>query len=286
MNNQELKHAFKFNTEDTTIVIENVQHRLIKENIHPHSHGELCYEIHYIQSGEGSLKLDNKHYILSPGALFIAGPYIEHSYKPKSTLEEYYVYFNIKKLPKQNNNESNEWLKILSLLSSTPAWFGTDRYNISISMNELLNTALKKEFGYQTEFKSLFLQFLLKLIRNILPNDYVNRNTNNENSYVSLHRTIERALAKFDMSLSELSSELYLSQRQTERLIKKLYGKSFSKKKMETRMLAASDLLLSTDKSISEVSDILCYSSIGHFSSQFSAYFGVTPSQYKKINKD
>lgn len=283
----ELKHTFKISIESTLVIIENVQHRQIADTIHTHSHGDQCYEIHYIHNGTGTLYLNNEEHKLSAGKMFLAGPFINHAFSPDaaSDLDEFYVYFNIKKLPESLNKTDTEWNTLISTLINNPYWYGDDKYNASIIMSELLNTALKKEFGYQTELKSLYLQFLIRLVKNILPESYIKQETKTEAQHTSLHRIIEHAFSKYNITLEQMASDLYLSQRQTERIIKSIYGKSFSQKKKEARMLAASDLLLNSDKSINEISDILLYSSVGHFSNQFSNYYGMTPSQYKKANR-
>lgn len=277
----ELKHSFKINIESTTIIIENIQHRLIDKNIHTHSHGEQCYEIHYVQRGNGTLSLNNQKHSLEPGKMFMAGPYIKHALTPFSEecLDEYYVYFNIKKTPSPLSKERVEWHTLLSTLINTPAWFGEDKHNAAIIMNELLNSALKKELGYQTELKGLFLQFITRLTRNIMPEDYINTST--ETNHASIHRVLENSFADFNISLEKIANELYLSPRQTERIIKNIYGKNFQQKKKEARMLAASDFLISSEKSVNEISELLGYSSIGHFSNQFKQYYGKTPSQFR-----
>ena len=283
----ELKHSFKISMESTTIIVENVQHRQLTDPIHTHSHGDQCYEIHYIHNGTGTLYLNNEVQKLSVGKMFLAGPFIKHAFSPDtaSDLDEFYVYFNIKKLPETLDKMDSEWNTLISALLNNPFWYGEDKYNASVIMNELLNTALKKEFGHQTELKSLFLQFLIRLVKNILPTSYIMQERNTEAQHTSLHRIIENSFSKYNITLEQLASDLYLSQRQTERIVKSIYGKNFSQKKKEARMLAASDFLLSSDKSINEISEILLYSSVGHFSNQFSNYYGITPSQYRKVNR-
>lgn len=286
MKTLEARHSFQLSIESTKIQIENVQHRLINEPIHSHSHGESCYEIHYINNGNGKLKLDGKTYELTPGKLFVAGPHIKHAQTPDlaASLDEYYVYFNIKKMPSSLSSIDSEWSVILSAIINSPSWFGKDKYNAAFIMKELINTALKKEVGYQAEFKGLFLQFIVRLAKNCLPDKYIKNSNLTTDKSASIHKIIENSFSRFDITLEKIASDLFLSRRQTERIIKGLYGKNFSQKKLEARMLAASDLLISTNMSINQISDKLCYSSMGHFSNQFKQYFGKTPSKYRKNN--
>lgn len=85
-----------------------------------------------------------------------------------------------------------------------------------------------------------------------------------------------------DITLDSLSSQLGLGNRQTERLLKLHYGKSFQQKKTEARMSAACSLLLDGSRSVSDIAFILGYSSVEHFSGAFKKHMGITPSAYRK----
>ena len=84
------------------------------------------------------------------------------------------------------------------------------------------------------------------------------------------------------ITLEALSQKLGLGTRQTERLLKKHYNKTFQQKKTESRMFAARTLLRESSKSIGEISEELGYSSCEHFSWSFKKYCGMSPSEYRK----
>lgn len=84
------------------------------------------------------------------------------------------------------------------------------------------------------------------------------------------------------LSLETLADRLKLSTRQTQRLLKEYYGKSFQQKKAEARMSAAGMLLREHGRSIASVAEALGYSSTEHFSSAFRKYYGVSPRDYRK----
>ena len=85
-----------------------------------------------------------------------------------------------------------------------------------------------------------------------------------------------------NLSLEELAGKLGLGARQTERLLKRQYGKTFLQKKAEARMSAAAILLSDPSRSITSVAEDLGYSSIEHFSSAFRSYYHISPRQYRK----
>ena len=85
-----------------------------------------------------------------------------------------------------------------------------------------------------------------------------------------------------DITLPELAKRLGFSVRQTQRLLERIYGKSFTRKKLEARMSAAMTLLRNSRYSITEISEQLGYSSMEHFSCAFAKYYGYVPSKIRK----
>ena len=87
---------------------------------------------------------------------------------------------------------------------------------------------------------------------------------------------------KGTLTLEELAAILHLSVRQTQRLLQRNFGKTFSQKLNEARIAAAAQLLLNTGLSVTEIGERTGFSSIEHFSSSFRRFTGVSPTQYRK----
>ena len=84
------------------------------------------------------------------------------------------------------------------------------------------------------------------------------------------------------LTLDKLSARLGLGIRQTERLLKDHYGKTFLQKKTEARMSAASILLQNSGLSITQIAEDTGYSCVEHFSASFKRYYGQSASAYRK----
>ena len=84
------------------------------------------------------------------------------------------------------------------------------------------------------------------------------------------------------LTLPDLSRLLNLSARQTQRLLQQNFGRTFSQKLTEARMAAASQYLLTTELSVTEISERTGFSSIEHFSAAFRRFTGRSPRQYRK----
>lgn len=79
--------------------------------------------------------------------------------------------------------------------------------------------------------------------------------------------------------MDTISERIGLSRRQTERLLKEQYGKTFLQKRTEARMSAAL-IQLESKKTINQVAEIVGYSSCEHFTNAFKKFYGKSPWSY------
>lgn len=88
------------------------------------------------------------------------------------------------------------------------------------------------------------------------------------------------------VTCSELAQSLHLSVRQLERLIHKLYGKSYRSLVYEMRMQYAKQLLATSNVSLQEISEVLGYASVNAFHSAYRRFFGETPIRFRRSEKE
>jgi AraC-like DNA-binding protein len=107
---------------------------------------------------------------------------------------------------------------------------------------------------------------------NILPEFSLDvaRNLTVEEAFLYEYKTI---------TMDALSERIGLSKRQTERLLKEQYGKTFLQKRTQARMSAAL-ILLEAGKTITQVAEIVGYSSCEHFTNAFKQFYGKSPRNY------
>ncbi len=88
------------------------------------------------------------------------------------------------------------------------------------------------------------------------------------------------------ITLTDVAKGVYLSPRQTARIIERAYGQSFSEVLNAKRLSAAEALLKSTDMSVAEIAETAFVGSASYFYVCFKAKYGVSPLQYRKrMNK-
>ena len=86
-------------------------------------------------------------------------------------------------------------------------------------------------------------------------------------------------------SLSALAKSLHLSLSQTDRAIRKLYGKSFSEKVRALRIEEAKSLLTTTTLPVAKIALNLGYANAHNFHTAFKKETGVTPGEYRRQAK-
>ena len=84
-----------------------------------------------------------------------------------------------------------------------------------------------------------------------------------------------------NISLKNLSEILYLSEKQTDRMIKKAFGEGFRQHLCRIRMLVAQRLLTDTDKSVEKIADEVGYRSYNGFYISFRQKHNMTPIEYR-----
>ena len=269
-----------FTIENTTIHTINFIFSKFSTSIPIHSHGSNSYEIHYIPNGFGKLITDNKQYDIVPNTLFITGPHINHAQFPSldDPMEEYCLYIKI-----GHTSDKSNPAPVLDSFKSAPFWFGNDTQNLLPLFVELINETRSKDIGHQEKIKALLCQIVIGIVRNYKNKSIVSSSytftafPDNKSLIIEEYFLYEYV----NLSLQDLSNRLNLSTRQTERILKEYYGKTFRQKKTEAKMSIAV-ILLRENKSISYIADTLGFSSLEHFSNTFKKYYHISPSQYRR----
>lgn len=270
-----------FNLEGRRYHALNIVFEQFTRTIPAHSHGNGCYEIHYIPYGYGRAIINGQYYDITPGILYVTGPHVEHAQSPLKSdpMQEYCVY-----LRKSHHSREPIEPSFLDLFEKTPFWIGLDSQGIHEIMKEIFRELEHQYTGYMIQVEILLQQLLIRLVRNYEREKSSNCHFSRSNLMDSKSVIIEEYfLYEYrHLSLETLSSRLRVSPRQTQRLLQEFYGKTFQQKKMEARMSAAAILLAEPERSITAIAEALGYSSVEHFSTAFHKYYHSSPREYRK----
>lgn len=270
-----------FSIDNVSIHALNIVFECFTRTIPSHSHGNGCYEIHFIPSGYGKLTADGQYYDISPNTLYVTGPHIKHAQTPilSNPMQEYCIYLKI-----CSTLQSRRKSPVINAFTSIPFWIGRDTQGIHSLMKQLFDELEHRYTGYQNQIGLLLSQLLIYTVRNYEQNKISQTSFSHNNKTESNSIIIEEYfLYNYQsLSLARLANELNLSTRQTQRLLMELYGKTFQQKKAEARMSAAAMLLSDKTRSITSIAQDLGYCSVEHFSSAFRKFYLLSPREYRK----
>ena len=217
-----------FQLNHLTVKVLHINYGVFYQPFPKHSHGANFYEAHLVVSGSGTLIADGEAYPLSGGTLYMTGPFVSHEQltQPEDPMDEYCIQFEVRE------NKEKKQGKAAKLLKETNFWIGPDKQNMSLLFELLTAEEEQKNIGYMQSVVSLCSLILVSLARNydgcrqsadsvpLTPDD--KRMVITDNSFLYDHETL---------TLTELARRLNLSTRQTERFLKKAYGKTFREMK-------------------------------------------------------
>ena len=246
-----------------------------------HRHSNASYEIHYTARGRGSVTIDGATYAVGPDTLYITGPGVVHAQRsePGDPITEYCLYLNCQRAARTGQGP-------FARFADTTFWMGEDGGRIFPLLKRLIEENRSPQPGAAEMSESLLRQVIILLTRMYgeiaapasapRPAPALTR--------AGLMPIIEDAFfyRYRSLTLGDLAGLLNLSARQTQRLLRDNFGKTFSQKLTEARMAAASQLLAETDLSVTAISDAVGFSSIEHFSAAFRRFMGRSPRAYRR----
>ena len=233
------------------------------------------FQINFITEGAGILENKFGVFPLKQGSIFITFPGVWHRYKPnlKTGWSENYVGF-----------DGEMARKLISKPQFSPK---EPVFNFGIK-EELLDSFLKiydlveKE---QPGFQQIASGMILKLLGYIVSFEKQKGFSGKPIAKVIESIRFEmRQKMDEEINLKELAEKHNVSYSFFRKMFKKYTGVSPGQYHLQLRITRAKELLISSDKSIKEISYELGFQSIFYFSNLFKKKEGVTPSHFRNKN--
>ena len=238
LNISDVDISFQF--DDLKIKVITVGYGVFLHPFPKHSHGSLFYEAHLVCGGKGTLIANGQEYPLSGGTLYMTGPHITHEQLTDNLdpMDEYYIQFKIKEGKRGKSGRSAEILK------NTDFWIGKDTQNMRHLFERLTEEDEKRELGYLKSVINLISQILISLVRNYAGSEKATNYTKTTPDDKRMIIVDDMFLYRFaTITLDELCKHLNLSHRQTQRFLKKNYGKTFIELRTEARLNKAEEFM-------------------------------------------
>lgn len=151
-------------------------------------------------------------------------------------------------------------------------------------MNELFCEMIEASPYNEDRIDSLFTLILCELIELYSVQKEVVYERNKETSMIAILRYIETNYA--DCSLESVARHFGLNTSYLSFLIKKKLNTSYIELIQKQRLKSAKTYLLNTDLSIVQIANTVGYDNMNFFYKKFKKLYGVTPSEYRKQNKN
>lgn len=190
-----------------------------------HRHSKDSYELHFITGGHGTLETDTARYCLQKNDFFVTGPNLYHAQftDPKQPLEDIFIY--LQKVSVVHPGALDE------IFLATHFFFTR---NFSAPAAAVIRRELAgKAPGFETAAAGLLMKLLTDIVRLYLPGDFLmppSREVPDDKRLIIIENAF---LYEPKLTLRSLSEKLGLCERQTQRLLKQYYGKTFREKAAE-----------------------------------------------------
>jgi AraC-like DNA-binding protein len=269
---------------DTTFVPNRVDGNLT-------SHNHSTYELQLIHSGTGTLVVGGCKYEFKPGTLHLIGPNVFHAFEQgegqsftRSTLRFSY----------QSSTAYPPWFPLQEAGQMTAALADVsyvqlddpDSYRkIAALMDEMVVEIQASAVGAYFNVQSLGSQLIVHLVRSlpavrkmVEPTSFPRRIQDELRC-----RIIDMYFGNYyeHLTIEELAEQLNLSDKQTNRVLKRQYGMTFKEKLQHIRIEVSKDLLRTSRLPVQQVAEQVGYKTMSYFRSLFMQYIGVTPEQYR-----
>jgi AraC-like DNA-binding protein len=215
----------KFNWNNVVFDITDIGGGVLNGEIPRHAHSKNSYELHFILDGKGELDIDTEKFALSKGDFFITGPNVYHSQSSDkdNPVDDIFIM-----LQAVNGDKANA----ISAVFLATHFCHIDEFDMAIP-KEILTEYRNKDVDYKSAVSGLAIKLLTDIVRKLLPSNFAD-SSSTENLNDRRFVIIEQAFLYIpNLTLSQLSNKIGLCERQTQRLLKKYYGKNFREKKKE-----------------------------------------------------
>ena len=243
-------------------------------------HNHAAYELHIILSGQCSLFINNTELTLQAGQGILIAPEVFHA--PNSVIQPF-CRLSAAFLPDE--------AQLFQLIPGRGAFlpFSVDQDTEDLC-SAILEEVKKRDGVFHKELlANQFAQLMLRVFRTIKETSTDPRAIMSHPKQLEDMTVIDRFFVITPPKLrtkENLAKLLHCSERQVLRKIYALYGVSFQKKQMLSRIDSAQHLLRVTDKSIEEICMLVGYSDTAAFYKAFKLYTNTTPIKYRKRVKE
>ncbi len=254
----------------------------------PHSHH--IYELRFVESGVCQQIINDTVYNARQNSLILIRPNEFHyqKYVEGMTSKQFGIRFQV--APPTTASpayQSRAYQTLLQILSEIRCL--SDKQETLVALfHRMQYEILKKPVGYIYTLQLLSTLIMTEFIRcsdqNVdpifPPEDIKYRGL----MFTKLEQFFSRKYAS-NVNIRDLADDIKFSERQTARVLLRVYGMTFSQKLIEIRLQNATYQLTYTDCSIEDIRKKCGFLHSGYFYTSFRKRYGMTPMEYRNKNR-
>lgn len=275
-----------------TVNIENTNFRFLLDRQREETNGEahayilhshISTEIFACCSGRITLATKKEILTLNSGDIAVVPPGVLHCmHSVDENTKKFVISFICDK--RSDRSVWDLYAVLLPFISSKSVSIYHERYDACTCLSEI------ERLGW-SQSKILPALKAVELLIGILENSdkkhFDTTEAKNENGSYDIQRMMKLdciigSSYMKELTMKEIASELYISSRQLDRIVRKRYGKTLHKVIMEKRVSVAERMLLTTDMTVEKIGYAVGFSSGAGFYREFVRVYGSTPAEYKK----
>lgn len=231
------------------------------------------FQLVYITEGAGIMESKKGTFKIIPGTILLIRPGEHHRYRPdvKTGWTEYYLGFK--------GILASHFFRQADFLHMQCTYF----YGIQAPFLEIYRSIFtlvqREEPGFQQIAAGLVLTLLGSLVAHQKQGDFSGKAIE---TVIQKARLQMRENVEINIDLQELASQHHVSYANFRKMFKKYTGVSPRQYHLELKLMRARELILTSSKSIKEISQELQFESIHYFSRYFKKKIGYSPTALRK----
>ncbi len=237
----------------------------------PHTHNHT--ELFYIVGGKGQFLIEDQVFPVDMNNLVIINPNISHTEDSLNAQPLEYIVLGIDGVELVTTENSNGQFCILDHFESA---------DISSCLRNILREMEQKNTGYEDICQAYMEILIIRLMRSTalaVPAEpqavSANRQCASVRRYIDLH-------FKEALTLEQLAEEAHMNKYYLSHAFKREYGVSPINYMISRRIEESKYLLTETDLSMSQIAQLLGFSSLSYFSQVFRRTQSVTPMEFRQ----
>lgn len=249
-----------------------------------HWHDE--YQFSYVTQGEIYFYINDQTFILKEGQGIFINTGCMHSIKAVNDPESTYVCINIDKKLFSSFKGSVIEQKYLKTLTQSAIFLDlSEEWHIECinKLKDIYQFYVDKSFSFEIDICINLMQTLALIVKNAL-NPILLTTIESKDEYQKIKRILSFLHQHYaeKITLEQIAQHIFLNKNECCRLFKRKTKMTIFEYLLEHRLNKSIELLIHSDKSISQIAIDTGFSTVSYYIDTFHKNVGITPNEYRK----